>query len=218
MTSCPSTAGGHRRERGRLAVTEAMINLVLEGHGPPSHEDVARRAGVSAASLFRYFETLDELRQETIRRYFARFAHLFEIADSGKGSLDDRIDRFVATLLRLYATTEPISRLARSRAFTVPDVEDELHRTRTTTPIRSVGTSPPRLAVLSPARHDDLVAVIATTTSFESWIQLRDDHERNSAQTRRAWTTALRRLLGEFPPPPSPPPRPPRRPTENDTP
>jgi AcrR family transcriptional regulator len=178
-------------------VTEAMIDLVLEGHVPPSAEQVAAHAGVSVTSLFRYFESLDELRRETIRRYHERFVHLTEIAEIGLGSLDERIDRYVASRLRLYETTEPMARLARSRAVAVPDIDDSLHRTRAEAAERIRRHFAAELSTLTPARRDDLVALVATITSFESWLQLRDDHGRNAVQTRRAWTVALRLLLNQ---------------------
>jgi AcrR family transcriptional regulator len=184
-----------RRERGRDAVAEAMIDLVLEGHVPPSAEQVAARAGVSVTSVFRYFESLDELRHETIRRYHQRFAHLAEVPDIGQGSLDARIDAYVDSRLLLYETTEPIARLARSRAAAVPDIDDSLHRTRAAAVDQIRRHFSAELSQLTSARRDDLVALVATTTSFESWMQLRDDHHRNATQTRRAWTTALRLLL-----------------------
>ncbi len=46
-----------RRERGRIAVSDAVIDLAFEGNANPTAEQVAKRAGVSVASLFRYFET-----------------------------------------------------------------------------------------------------------------------------------------------------------------
>lgn len=184
-----------RRDRGRLAVTEAMIDLVLEGYLPPSAEQVARRAGVSVASLFRYFETLDELRRETIRRFLERFAHLLDIPEPGLGPLPERIERFVAARLTLYATTEPIGRLARSRASSVPDFDRSLSEARAATAMQVRQHFATELDRRSPARRDDLVAVICTTTSFESWLQFRDDHARSASQTRRAWTNALRCLL-----------------------
>ena len=184
-----------RRDRGRAAVTEAMIDLVLQGHVPPSAEQVAARAGVSVTSLFRYFESLEELRRETIRRYHERFVHLTEIADIGLGPLDERIDTYVASRLRLYETTEPMARLARSRAVAVPDIDDSLHRTRAEAADQLRHHFAAEFAGLTPARRDDLVGLVATTTSFESWMQLRDDHQRTAVQTRRAWTTALRLLL-----------------------
>ncbi len=184
-----------RRDRGREAVTEATIDLVLEGHVPPTAEEVAARAGVSVASLFRYFETLDELRRATIQRYQERIAHLTELAAIGEGSRDARVDSYVASRLRLYEATEPMAWFARSRAVTVPAIDDSLHRARATAAEQIRRHFGAELALLTPARRDDLVALIATTTSFESWLQLRDDYARNTNQTRRAWTSALERLL-----------------------
>ena len=76
-----------RRERGRIAVSDAVIDLVVEGNADPTSEQVAKRAGVSVASLFRYFETLKELRQETLRRYFKRYDHLFQLPDITESTL-----------------------------------------------------------------------------------------------------------------------------------
>jgi Bacterial regulatory proteins, tetR family len=73
-----------RRERGRLAVIDAMLILVSEGHVPPTVEQLAERAGVSAASVFRYFDTLEDLRQATTGVFFKRNPHLFEIPEIAK--------------------------------------------------------------------------------------------------------------------------------------
>ena len=172
-----------------------MIDLVLEGHMPPSAELVAERAGVSVASLFRYYETLDDLRRATIRRYHERFAHVTEIPHIAQGSLDERIDVYIAARLALYETTEPMARLARSRAATVPDFDDTVHHARVTAVEQIRRHFASELSTVTPARRDDLVALIATATSFESWSQLRDDFHRNRTQIRRAWSTALERLL-----------------------
>jgi AcrR family transcriptional regulator len=197
MTSGATATDGRkaRRERGRLAVTDAMIDLVLDGE-TPSVELLTRRAGVSEATLFRYFDTLDELRQATTARYIARFADLFEIPLNGVGTLDERIDALVAARARLYTSTEPMARLTRRRAAVVPQIDDELHRLRSAMAGQVRRHFGAELAELTPARRDDLVAVICVVTSFESWQQLRDDHGRKPTQLRRAMTESLRRLLG----------------------
>ena len=53
-TTTPTTTDGRRarRGRGRLAVCEAMIDLVFEGNLPPSADQVAERAGYSSAEEF----------------------------------------------------------------------------------------------------------------------------------------------------------------------
>jgi AcrR family transcriptional regulator len=184
-----------RRERGRLAVTDAMIDLVLEGHAPPSAELVASRAGVSLASLFRYFENLDQLRRATIARYLDRFAELFEVPDEGHGTLDERLARFAGSRVRLYEVTGPMARLARRQAATVPDLDDTLHRFRATQVEQIRRHFATELDLLPAGRRDDLVAMISTITSFESWAQLRDDHARTPARTRRLWVRTLGGLL-----------------------
>jgi AcrR family transcriptional regulator len=176
-------------------VTEAMIDLVLEGHSPPSAEQVAERAGVSVASLFRYFETLDDLRLETTNRYFDRYAHLFEIDGIGEGTLDERIDRFVSTRVRLHETTEPMARLARMRAAEHADLADTLHRVRATRTDQVRHHFDAELSRMTPAERDDVAVTISTLTSFEAWDQLRHHHSRTQHQTRRAWKRALGRLL-----------------------
>ena len=119
-----------RRERGRIAVSDAVIDLVVEGNADPTAEQVAKRAGVSVASLFRYFETLKELRRETLRRYFKRYDHLFQLPDISESTLEHRSQVFVNCRAKLYETTEPMCRQARRRAPDFPDLDEELHSVR----------------------------------------------------------------------------------------
>ena len=77
-----------------------MVDLVQEGHHPPTVEPIAARAGVSVASIFRYFERLDDLQDETTGRFLERHAPLFEIDRLGVGPRDARIARYVAARRR----------------------------------------------------------------------------------------------------------------------
>lgn len=197
IASSDETVDGRRarRERGRIAVSDAVIDLVVEGNANPTAEQVAKRAGVSVASLFRYFETLKELRRETLRRYFKRYDHLFQLPDISEGTLEHRSQVFVNCRAKLYETTEPMCRQARRRAPDFPDVDEELHsvRARQADQIRQCFAY--ELEALSPSARDDLVATISTLTSFESWDQIVHDHNRTPRQVRRTWVTALHRLL-----------------------
>ena len=64
--AAPTTEDGRhaRRDRNRLAVVDAMLELYVEGNLDPSSDEIAERAGLSPRSLFRYFEDLDDLGQE----------------------------------------------------------------------------------------------------------------------------------------------------------
>ena len=184
-----------RRERGRLAVSDAVIDLVFEGNTDPTSEQVAKRAGVSVASLFRYFETLKELRQETLHRYFKRYDHLFQLPDITESTLEHRTQVLVDRRAKLYETTEPMCRQARRRAPDVPDLDEELRSTRAMQADQIRQYFACELEALSPSASDDLVATINTLTSFESWDQIAHGHNRTPQQVRRTWTTALHQLL-----------------------
>lgn len=184
-----------RRERGRSAVTDAMIELVLEGHLPPSVEQLASRAGVSVASVFRYFDGLDDLRRAATEVYFERYADLFEIPQIGEGTRADRIDRIVEVRLRLYLVAGPMGRLVRIRAHDDEAVRASLARLRLTYADQIRHHFDTELVARSTEEQSDLVGLAATLTSFESWEQLREHLGRTDADIARSWTQALTHLF-----------------------
>jgi AcrR family transcriptional regulator len=183
-----------RRERGRTAVVDAMFELLQEGQLPPAVEAIAERAGVSVSSVFRYFENLDDLQQRTIERYFERFASLFTIPATGKGTLDERIKRLVDARLDLYDAIGPIALMARARAVESPRLARTLEQTRTIQARLVRDHFATELAALTPARADDLVVLIDSMSSFEAWDLLRTAHGRTRPQIRRAWVLGLKAL------------------------
>lgn len=195
-TEEPSSDGRTaRRQRGRLAVCQAMIDLVFEGHTTPSAELVAERAGVSIASLFRYFDTLDDLRVEITQFYFARYEHLFDIPSIGEGTLDQRIDRFVTAREHLHRETAPMSLHARRDSFQDPTTASTVTRVRKTYADQIQHHFDQELSALTPASRETLLALIATMTSFDSWEQMVQIHDRSALQIRRSWKHGLTVLL-----------------------
>lgn len=167
-----------------------------EGHTPPSSSQISQRAGVSAATLFRYFPTLDDLQHEATSRYFERNASLFEIPALGRGSFAARVERFVAARALLYERTWPVARFGRARSFDQPHFAAALHEVRMRLREQAREQFATELSGLGPAARDDLVGVVSTVSSFESWEHLRRDLGRSPQQIRRAWRDALSALLG----------------------
>ncbi|MCU1394180.1 MAG: hypothetical protein JWM34_2608 [Ilumatobacteraceae bacterium] len=184
-----------RRERGRLAVIDAMIDLVRDGHSPPSTELVAERAGVSMASLFRYFPTLEELHQQTLARFFGRYDHLFQIERIGEGPLPRRIDRFVMARIRLYETIGTVARFARLQAVERPHLVSTMSGLRRHHADITRHHFDRELAGLTSAPRTDLITSIVSLTSFESYELLTRDLGRTPRQLRRTWRHAIATLL-----------------------
>jgi AcrR family transcriptional regulator len=184
-----------RRERGREAVIDAMLDLILEGGAPPTTEAVAGRAGVSTASIFRYFDNLDDLRHQATLRFLERHAHLYEVPGLGEGPLPGRIDRFVEARVALHEAIEPIARVVRVRAPEHPHLAGTLDDTRRQLADQARTHFAPELADRPRASADDLVGLVATVTAFESWDHLRHSLGRTRRQVTRSWESALRALL-----------------------
>jgi AcrR family transcriptional regulator len=184
-----------RRERGRLAVLDAMVDLIREGHAPPTTEEIADRAGVSVASLFRYFPTLEELQRQTSARFMERYAPLLDVRDSAVGPFGERVDRYVSARIVLYETIGPVARFARGRSFSRPQLVAnlaEMHRRHADVTRHHFAAE---LRARTPAAADDAVALVTSITSFDAWELLRSDLGRSRAQVRRAWTAGIDSLL-----------------------
>ena len=182
-----------RRERNRTAVIDAMFELLAEGRMPPSVEEVAERAEVSVSSVFRYFDGLDDLHGETVRRYFERFAPLFELP-AGAESRADRIAALVDARLELYETIAPIGRMARIKA-SEPTIGETLVETRRRFARQVREHLASDLAAFARPDADDRAALVDALTSFESWDLLRGTHGRSRSAVRRAWVAGIERLL-----------------------
>ena len=198
----PSVGGAPRRAdfvRRRLLVIDAFLDLVLAGDPSPETEAVAERAGVSRASVFRYFSTLEELRTEAMGRVFERFLELFELGDPSPGSSEARIARFIESRLRFHETLHPLALLQRRHAGDSSDAAAlvDMSRNLLADQVRSYFVH--ELADLTDDERDGVVIDIAVLTSIESWHQFHHSHRRTSAQIRRAWIAALRALLSGTP-------------------
>ena len=195
--SARQTVDGRRQrtERGRAAVIDAMFDLIVEGHLPPAVDQVARRAGVSTATIFRYFGTLDDLQQETVARFVERFDHLLEIERPGEGSATSLVRRFVDSRITLFSTVGPVMHLAWVRSLDQPRiaaaVRENRRRLRDATEEHFASALGPRSA-----RRSGLVDAIDGMCSIEAWVSLTRIHDRSPDEIRRAWTAGASRLVG----------------------
>lgn len=200
MTEAPPTGPVGRARRPSVAerrtrALDAFIDLVLERGVHPRPEEVAERADVSIASLYRYFADLDELRHDAVARLVERFPDLFIISKIGTGDRQERIASFTAARLALHETLHPLQLLARAMSQHDPSAQKHVDAVRSAMADQIRRHFDAELQTLSTSRREDTVAAIAVLTSVESWEQFRRSHDRTPAQTRRAWHSAIDRIL-----------------------
>jgi AcrR family transcriptional regulator len=182
--------------RRRVRALDAFIDLVLEGHLPPTPEQVAERVGISKATFFRYFESLNAMRCDAAARMLERFP-LLHVAEPGQGPLGERIERFVALRVELWEKVHLLAQLQRTMVLQDDGAARMVDSVRQVMMDQVHEHFAPELEECSAAQRDDAAALIAMITSVESWEQFRKAYGRSPLQTRRAWGTAIEAILGE---------------------
>lgn len=199
MTPIDEAADGRRlrRDRNREAVVEALLELYREGNLTPSTDEIAERAGISARSLFRYFEDVDALVRTAVARQQEHLAPLFEVTARPDQPLGDRVDRFVADRMRLLDAMGPVGQLARSIAPRQPQVAAELGRIRAVLRGQVVEVFGPELRHVPADDHDAVLAALDVACSWEARHLLRQDQRLGKAAAARVMALSVHRLLGQ---------------------
>ena len=142
-----------RRDRNRLAVLDAVIELFSEDNLAPGVHEVAERSGVSLRSVYRYFQDVDELIASAIRRQFDRLRPEFQIDGVGDGPFDERVERFTAHRVELHDSVRSVFRAATIRSITDERVREAMQLSRRRLMEQAVAMFAPELETLPAPRR-----------------------------------------------------------------
>lgn len=197
MTTTDEALDGRRlrRDRNRDAVVEALLELYREGNLTPSTDEIAERAGISARSLFRYFDDVDALVRTAVARQQEHLAPLYALSAHPDQPFDERVERFVADRTRLLDAMGPVGQLARSIAPRQPHVAAELGRIRAVLRGQLVEVFGAELAHVRAIDHDALLAALDVACSWEARHLLRHDQRLGKAVAARVMAVSIHRLL-----------------------
>jgi AcrR family transcriptional regulator len=184
-----------RRDRNRMAVLDAVLELFSEGNLNPGVHEVADRSGVSLRSVYRYFEDLDELVTAAIDRHLQRTRPLFEIEGLGEGPLPERVTRFTERRLRLFEAVRVIYRASRVRAASDPGVQQDLLDTQQWLADQTQQMFAPELRAMDGPEATDTERTVDLLTQFDSLEHLRHrcglDRDDTAAYLQRTLTRLL---------------------------
>lgn len=184
-----------RRERNRNDVVDALLGLYSDGNLDPSSEQIAARAGLSARSLFRYFEDLGDLARAAIDRQMERIGHLASIRTDPSWPLALRMHHLVTGRLDFHSAMGPIGQVARMRAPFQPVIAIELNEGRARWRDQFAIIAAPELAAMTAERAAAVSAAADVLLSFESHQLLRHDQGLPSAECVATLTETLTTLL-----------------------
>ena len=175
-----------RREQNRVAVLDALVALFAEGTYEPGAAVIADRAGISARSVFRYFDDGDDLNRAAIERHLQAAAPLLDPGVTADTPIAPRIEGFVAARVRLHEAIAPAARAARVCAHRVPVVAEQIRKTRSF--LR-------RQVKELFAPDEELLAAVDALCAFETYDLLRA-RGMSRPQIEAALVAALTALVG----------------------
>jgi AcrR family transcriptional regulator len=191
-----SVDGRHaRRERNRIAVLDAVIELFATNTLIPSVDEVAKRSGLSLRSVYRYYEDLGALLHAAIERSMENAAPLLHIEDIGTGPLDVRVDAFVDCRVRLYERTASSFRATIHHSSHNKPMADALVTARRALRGQLERQFEPELGLLDPVPRLRLVRAADVLTRFEAIEALRIGDGLTKAETKAVLASGLRALL-----------------------
>ena len=185
-----------RRDRNKIAVVDAFLELVRTGNPRPSVADVAERSGISHRSVFRYFADKDELARTAISRQEAAVAPMFTDTIARNTPLADRVRTLVTHRLSLFEEIAPVARLSRALAPLQPIVSAEITRSRGFLRVQVNKLFAAELDAMDPVRAASIAAVLDVVCSFESIDLLRVDQGLSHDHAAAALVESIMQLLG----------------------
>ena len=181
--------------RNREAVVEAVLALVREGRLAPTADEVAERSGVSARSVFRYFDDVDDLCRAAIEQQIADIGELAELTVDRRDSLDRRVGVVVDQRLALYEAIGNVGRVTRLRAPFQPLIAAALRDRRAEFRAQLAAAFEPELSAMPADRAAATLAAADVLCSFESYELLRGDQQLSPRAATRALAHALVAML-----------------------
>ena len=196
------TDGRHaRRQRNRATIVSAAFELILDGKGPPSAEDVAERAGVSVSSIFRNFDGLTDIQQQAHELFRQRYSALLLAEPPNGADLEARIAFFVRTRLHLYEQASPLMAIARRRALESDAWRADISTTRAVLREQLRTCFAIELDERTPSDAADMLSILDALTSPEAYELLNTTHARTHRHLTRSWTLAIHAVLSGWPSP-----------------
>jgi AcrR family transcriptional regulator len=188
-----------RRDRNRDAVVRALLSLYNEGNLNPATEEIAARSGVSARSLFRYFDDVDDLCEAAIEQQQHDVRHLLTLEVGADASFRERVAALVHQRGELFEAIESVATVSRLRAPFQLVVADRLTHGRAYLRLQLAALFAAELATMP----DDVAAMRLSAadvaTSFEAWRLLRDDQRLSRPKAAAVVADALTALFHTAP-------------------
>ncbi len=180
-----------RGARNREQILDGLYALIQAGEIQPTAEQVARKAGVGARTVFRHFEDMERLNAEMSMRVERSVRPLFE-APPIRGSLEERVRALVKQRVQLWEKIAPFRRSGMAwegRSEVLRKNRLRMNRLMRGSVVEALGPEIER-------GPDALLEALDLLLSFETWERLRAEQRLGRTRATQVVEATLFAVLG----------------------
>jgi len=174
MSEKPEKIDGRvaRKQRTKMAIADALLQLISEGDLTPTARRIAVRAGVSERSIFQHFPVLEELFRVAAERQFQIIQSVITPIDK-KLDLDSRIALFVEERVKVLEILMPIRRAAILQEPFSREIAKSRHRMIKASMDEIAKIFEQELSVLEAKERSRKIVALDMVCSWNAWEHLR---------------------------------------------
>lgn len=195
--SLPHTDGRvARSHRTRLAIIDALLELLASGDLRPTTERIAAAAGVSTRSIFLHFADVDSLFTQAVDRFAEQTLAGIRPVDAAK-PLPERIEQFARQRGRLYESIGPAARAAQIQEPFSEGLAGRLRALRRLSRESIERAFAGELDQLGSEARRELLEALTAAASWTHWDGLRRYQALSRPRAQQVLQRSLAALLGQ---------------------
>jgi TetR/AcrR family transcriptional regulator, regulator of autoinduction and epiphytic fitness len=193
-SAVPKDGRAARSYRARLALADALLDLLNEGVERPTAAQIAARAGVSLRLVFHHFEDLEAIYASAGDLQMERVRTLSKPIDPAL-PFEDRVAAFLKIRARVFEYVSPVRRASMRLETSSAEISRRMRMAHQLARDHTVHAFAGEIAAAPAGQRAELATALDSATSWELWEFLRSRSELSVKQASRIVERMVRALL-----------------------
>lgn len=180
----PKDGRAARSYRARLALADALLDLLNEGVERPTAAQIAERAGVSLRLVFHHFDDLEAIYASAGELQIERVRTLSKPVDSAL-PFEERVATFLKIRARVFEYVSPVRRASLRRETSSAEISRRMRVAHQLAREHTLHAFAGEIARAPAGQQAEVAAALDGVTSWEMWEFLRTRSELSVKQASR---------------------------------
>lgn len=190
----PTDGRAARSHRARLALADALLDLLNEGVERPTAVQIAEHAGVSLRLVFHHFDDLEAIHASAGDLQLERVRALNKPVDPTL-PFEERLAAFLRIRARVFEYLSPVRRASLRLETSSVEISRRLRQAHQLARDHTLHAFAGEIAATPPGQRAEVVTALDSITSWELWEFLRSRSELSVKQASRIVERMVRALL-----------------------